>query len=116
MKRIAVLGSGISGLAAAYFLSRKHEVHLLERDARLGGHTHTVTVESSQGPLGLDTGFLVHNDRSYPNLERLFRELDAAGLRLLTYYIQRIPGAEAGCRKVFEFARKLVGAAARQDK
>lgn len=75
MKRIAVLGSGISGLAAAYFLSRKHQVYLLERDKRLGGHTHTVTVETTQGPIGLDTGFLVHNDRTYPNLVRLFREL-----------------------------------------
>lgn len=75
MKRIAVLGSGISGLAAAYFLSRRHEVHLLERESRLGGHTHTVMVESSNGPLGLDTGFLVHNDRTYPNLVRLFRDL-----------------------------------------
>lgn len=75
MKRIAVIGSGISGLAAAYFLSRRHEVHLIEHDTRLGGHTHTITVESSQGPLGLDTGFLVHNDRTYPSLVRLFREL-----------------------------------------
>ena len=75
MKRIVVLGSGISGLAAAYVLSRRHEVHLLEHDTRLGGHTHTVSVESSQGRIGLDTGFLVHNDRTYPNLVRLFREL-----------------------------------------
>lgn len=75
MKRIAVVGSGISGLAAAYFLSRRHEVHLFEKDGRLGGHTHTVMAESSQGPVALDTGFLVHNDRTYPRLVRLFREL-----------------------------------------
>ncbi len=75
MKRIAVIGSGISGLAAAYFLSRRHEVHLFERDTRLGGHTHTVRAESSRGPVSLDTGFLVHNDRTYPRLVRLFEEL-----------------------------------------
>ena len=75
MKRIAVIGAGISGLAAAYFLSRKHEVHLFERDSRLGGHTHTVDIDTPDGPLRLDTGFLVHNDRTYPNLVRLFREL-----------------------------------------
>ena len=75
MKRIAVVGSGISGLAAAYFLSRRHEVHLFERDERLGGHTNTIVTESSLGPVALDTGFLVHNDRTYPNLIRLFAEI-----------------------------------------
>jgi predicted NAD/FAD-binding protein len=76
MKRIAVVGSGISGLAAAYFLSRRYEVHLFEKESRLGGHTHTVVVEGAAGPVALDTGFLVHNDRTYPRLVRLFRELD----------------------------------------
>ena len=73
--RIAVIGSGISGMGAAYYLSRKHEVFLFEKESRLGGHTHTVTVESSQGTLAVDTGFIVHNDRTYPNLVRLFSEL-----------------------------------------
>jgi len=72
---VAVIGAGISGLAAAYFLSRRHRVSLFERSHRLGGHTHTVTVDSAAGPLALDTGFLVHNERTYPNLVRLFGEL-----------------------------------------
>src|SRR5262249_47950419 len=71
MRRIAVVGAGISGLAAAYILSRKHQVWLFEKDARLGGHTNTVVVDG----LALDTGFLVHNDRTYPNLARLFAEI-----------------------------------------
>jgi len=75
MKHVAVIGAGISGLAAAYFLSRRHRVSLFERSHRLGGHTHTVTVESPAGPVPLDTGFLVHNDRTYPNLVRLFTEI-----------------------------------------
>lgn len=75
MKRIAVIGAGVAGLSAGYFLSRRHEVHLFEREDRLGGHTHTITVEGPGGPVRLDTGFLVHNDRTYPNLVRLFREL-----------------------------------------
>jgi predicted NAD/FAD-binding protein len=72
---VAVVGSGISGLAAAYFLSRRHTVSLYEKNQRLGGHTNTVVVDDPAGRLPLDTGFLVHNDRTYPNLVRLFREI-----------------------------------------
>jgi len=71
MKRIAVVGAGIAGLSAAYVLSRGHRVWLFEKDLRLGGHTHTVMADG----LPLDTGFLVHNDRTYPNLVRLFAEI-----------------------------------------
>lgn len=78
MKSIAVVGAGISGLAAAYLLSRRHRVHLFEREGRLGGHTHTVLIDGPDGALPLDTGFLVHNDRTYPNLVRLFDELGVA--------------------------------------
>ncbi len=78
MKAIAVIGAGISGLAAAYLLSRKYRVHLFEREPRLGGHTHTILVDAPGGPVALDTGFLVHNDRTYPNLVRLFAELGVA--------------------------------------
>jgi len=75
VSQVAVIGSGISGLAAAYYLSRKYDVFLFEREVRLGGHTHTVIVDSSAGPLSVDTGFIVHNDLTYPNLIRLFAEL-----------------------------------------
>ena len=75
MKNIAVIGAGISGLAAAYLLSRRHRVQLFEKEARLGGHTNTVLIPTPHGSVPLDTGFLVHNDRTYPNLVRLFWEL-----------------------------------------
>ena len=75
MRRVAVIGGGIAGLGAAYVLSRRHEVHLFEKETRVGGHTHTRVVDTPGGPLALDTGFLVHNDRTYPNLVRLFAEL-----------------------------------------
>lgn len=74
-QRIAVIGSGISGLASAYFLSRSHDVVLYEAGRYLGGHTNTVdiTVEGKTHPV--DTGFLVFNKATYPNLIALFAEL-----------------------------------------
>ena len=75
MKQIAVIGSGIAGMAAAYYLSRRHVVTLYEKENRLGGHTHTVSVPTESGVVGVDTGFIVHNDRTYPNLVRLLGEL-----------------------------------------
>ena len=77
--RIAVVGTGISGLAAAWLLSRRHEVHVFEREPRLGGHTHTVAVpRSGGGQVPVDTGFIVYNEPTYPLLTRLFDELQVA--------------------------------------
>ena len=73
--RIAVIGTGISGLGAAYALSKGHEVELFERDDRAGGHSNTVEHMVAGRTLALDTGFIVHNEDTYPNLVRLFREL-----------------------------------------
>ena len=74
--KVAVVGSGISGMASAWLLDRKHEVHLFEKRARLGGHTHTVNHEVEGRHLPLDTGFLVYNESTYPNLTRVFDELE----------------------------------------
>ncbi|MBB4682803.1 NAD(P)/FAD-dependent oxidoreductase [Amycolatopsis jiangsuensis] len=75
-QRIAVIGSGVAGLTAAYLLQRRHEVLLFEADDRLGGHAHTHDVPSTHGgTIGVDSGFLVHNERTYPTLIRLFGEL-----------------------------------------
>jgi predicted NAD/FAD-binding protein len=73
--RVAVVGSGISGLGTAWLLSRRHEVHLFERRARLGGHTHTVVHDVEGRSLPLDTGFIVYNEKTYLLLTRLFAEL-----------------------------------------
>jgi len=76
--RIAVIGSGIAGLGAAWALSRQHDVVLIEAAGKPGGHTNTVTVETPDGPVGIDTGFIVHNPVNYPNLIRM---LDYLGVR-----------------------------------
>ncbi len=76
--KIAIVGSGISGLAAGWLLDRKHEVHLFEKRPRLGGHTHTVVHDVAGQQLPLDTGFMVYNELTYPNLTRAFAELEVA--------------------------------------
>ena len=76
---VAVIGSGVAGLTAAHLLQRQFDVHLFEADDRLGGHAHTHDVAMTNGQVaGLDSAFLVHNDRTYPNLLRLFAELGVA--------------------------------------
>jgi predicted NAD/FAD-binding protein len=78
-RSVAVIGSGVAGLTAAYTLSGRDRVTLYEADARLGGHAHTHFVDDGDGQLlGVDSAFLVHNDRTYPTLCRLFRELGVA--------------------------------------
>jgi predicted NAD/FAD-binding protein len=79
---VAVIGSGVAGLTAAYVLSGRDRVTLYEADVRLGGHAHTHFVDDGAGNggnvLGVDSAFLVHNDRTYPTLCRLFAELGVA--------------------------------------
>ena len=76
-ERIAIVGSGIAGLTCAHELGPHHDVVLFEAGPRLGGHANTVDViDPEAGALAVDTGFIVHNDRNYPNLVRLFDELD----------------------------------------
>ena len=75
-RRVAVIGSGVSGLTAAYLLQRNFDVTLFESDSRLGGHAHTHDLIDGGGRAqSVDTGFIVHNQRTYPNLLRLFAEL-----------------------------------------
>ncbi len=77
-RRIAIVGSGIAGLSAAWLLSRAHRVTLFEANDYPGGHTHTVDVTLDGITAPVDTGFLVFNDRTYPNLIALFDHLGIA--------------------------------------
>jgi len=73
--KIAVVGTGVSGLVASWLLQREHDVTVFEARDRIGGHTNTVSVDLDGSRYAVDTGFIVHNDRTYPNLRRIFREL-----------------------------------------
>ena len=76
MKKLAIIGTGIAGLGCAYFLHPHYDLTLYEKNKYAGGHTNTVVVEEGSTPVPVDTGFMVYNEVTYPNLTRLFRELD----------------------------------------
>ncbi len=73
---IAIVGSGIAGMSAAWLLSQRHTVTVYERENRIGGHTNTVDAADRGGPIPVDTGFIVYNEANYPNLVALFRHLN----------------------------------------
>ena len=75
--KIAVIGSGISGLSAAHFLSKKYQVDLFEKEDHFGGHSYTVEVpaENLNDLISIDLGFIVFNKINYPNLTKLFEKL-----------------------------------------
>jgi predicted NAD/FAD-binding protein len=79
--RIAIIGTGVSGLVAAHRLHREHEIVVYEAAARLGGHSNTVEIEAEDGTHAIDTGFIVFNDRNYPHFEALLDELGVASQR-----------------------------------
>ena len=73
--KIAVIGSGISGLSSAYFLSKKFKVDLFEKDDHFGGHSFTYEIKENDKIIPVDLGFIVFNELTYPNLINFFKEL-----------------------------------------
>ncbi len=106
--RIAVVGAGVSGLVATHeLLAAGHDVHLFESDDHAGGHANTIPVENDAGRWEVDTGFVVLNDRNYPNLDRLFAELGVATQPAQMSF--SVSDGEGG----FEWASKPLGVFAR---
>jgi predicted NAD/FAD-binding protein len=100
--RIAVVGAGIAGLGAAWLLSRRHDVVLYEANDRLGGHARTVEAPGQNGPIPVDTGFVVFNHTNYPHLTGLFRHLGVATKKSdMSFAVTIDNGAmEYGCKTV----------------
>jgi phytoene dehydrogenase-like protein len=74
--KIAIIGAGVSGLVCAYRLHEDHDIVVYEAADYPGGHSNTIDVETDAGSYAVDTGFIVYNDRNYPNFERLLEELE----------------------------------------
>ena len=73
--RVAVIGTGIAGNAAAWALSKRYPITVYDRELRPGGHSHTVTIDYEGTPLAVDIGFIVYNELNYPDLTALFAHL-----------------------------------------
>ncbi len=78
MAKIAIIGTGIAGLGAAYLLNRRHDIQVYEKAERIGGHARTLTVDYDGVPIAVDTGFIVFNEANYPHLSAMFRHLGVA--------------------------------------
>jgi predicted NAD/FAD-binding protein len=92
--RIAIVGSGIAGMGAAWALRAQHEIVVYEKDARPGGHSHTVDIDYDGTQIAVDTGFIVYNERNYPNLTALFAELSVAAIpSRMTFGFSALGGA-----------------------
>lgn len=88
----AVIGTGIAGLACAWLLRHRYDVHVYERNDYIGGHTNTVTVEEDGRPVSIDTGFMVYNEATYPNLTRLFALLGVETMPApMSFSVQHVP-------------------------
>ncbi|HEX4086462.1 MAG TPA: FAD-dependent oxidoreductase [Chthoniobacteraceae bacterium] len=112
MMKLAIVGAGVAGLGCAHFLHSRFEITLFEQNGYAGGHTNTVTVQEDGLAVPIDTGFMVYNEVTYPNLTRLFRELDVATKPAsMSFSVQHRPsGIEyngAGLAKLFAQRRNL---------
>jgi len=90
--KIAIIGTGIAGLGCAHFLHARHELALFEQNDYVGGHTNTVTIDENGTPVPIDTGFMVFNEVTYPNLTRLFKELGVTAKPTnMSFSVQHLP-------------------------
>jgi len=78
MEKLAIVGTGIAGMGAAYFLNKNYDITVFEKDNYVGGHTNTITVKENDKEIFIDTGFMVFNKVTYPNLTKLFEKLNVA--------------------------------------
>ncbi len=113
MKKLAIVGSGIAGLSAAYYLRDQYEITIFEKNNYVGGHTRTLDFAEDGKSVSLDTGFMVFNHVTYPNLTKLFAELDVATKRTdMSFSVQQkrfnLEYSGASFNRLFADRRNLV--------
>ncbi len=92
MRTLAIIGTGIAGMGCAHFLHKEYNLTVYEQENYIGGHTNTVTVDENGKPIYIDTGFMVYNDVTYPNLIRLFKELGVEEKNTsMSFSVQHVP-------------------------
>jgi len=98
MESIAIIGTGIAGMGCGHALSEKYDITMFEQNDYVGGHTHTVTVDEEGTPISIDTGFMVYNEVTYPNLTRLFRDLNVLTVETsMSFSVQHMPSQLEFC-------------------
>jgi predicted NAD/FAD-binding protein len=98
MEKLAIIGTGIAGMGCGHFLHKKYDITLFERDDYVGGHTNTFTAEENGKPVYMDTGFMVFNFQTYPNLCRLFEEIKAPIKKTdMSFSVQYVPDGLEYC-------------------
>ena len=98
MKTVAIIGTGIAAMSAAYFLKDKYDITFYEKESYAGGHTNTVTVKEGSQPIYVDTGFMVYNEITYPNLTRFFKELEIPTMPTsMSFSVQHCPSGLEYC-------------------
>lgn len=98
MEKIAIIGTGIAGMGCGHFLYKKYDLTLFEQNDYIGGHTHTISVDDDGTPIPVDTGFIVYNEVTYPNLTRLFKELKVPTKPTsMSFSVQHLPSGLEFC-------------------
>ena len=115
VKSVAIIGTGIAGLGCGYLLHRLFDVSLFDRNGYAGGHTNTITVDEAGRPVPIDTGFMVFNEITYPNLTRLFGELGVEFMpTTMSFGVQHVPTgieyAGSSIAQLFARPRNLIDA------
>ena len=111
--KIAVIGSGISGLSAAYYLSKKYYVDLYEKEDHFGGHSHTVNIKNEKENISVDIGFIVFNELTYPNLIDFFKEIDVEKEKSNMSFSVSVKGTDieysgSGFKGIFSIKKNLL--------
>lgn len=98
MEKLAIIGTGIAGMASAHFLQKKYELTIFEKNDYVGGHTNTLTIDEDGKDIFIDTGFMVFNHVTYPHLKKLFEDLKVPTKKTdMSFSVQHIPSGLEYC-------------------